>query len=166
MEPWYPTPPDTQRNVIAVTGTYTSGRKRAFEVTLIVLPAALLLQERVSFLPLIASPNSAGGVPLRTHVSRREVASDTRNLKGESQWNYWSSGQSKYKGPRKLTDRRWKEIKHTSKRARHAGQVRARALRRVARCLLLCAVARTANFSRITSRLLIKIVARGTSCKY
>lgn len=62
---------------MSVTGTCTSGHKRDFEVTVIVLPAAMLLQERVSFLPLIGSPNSPGGVPQRTHVSRREVVGDT-----------------------------------------------------------------------------------------
>lgn len=52
---------------------------------MIVLPAAMLLQERVSFPSLIGSPNSPFGVPGRTHMSRLEVVSGTLNLKDEPQ---------------------------------------------------------------------------------
>lgn len=82
--PWYQTLPDRLRNVSPVTGTCTSGHKRDFEVTVIVLPAAMLLQENVSFLSLIGSRNSPGGVPQRTHMSRK-VVGDTLNLKDKSQ---------------------------------------------------------------------------------
>lgn len=71
---------------------------------MIVLPAAMFLQEKVSFLSLIGSLNSPGGVPQRAHVSRREVVSDTFNLKGKSQRNYLSITQSKYIGKLRLMD--------------------------------------------------------------
>lgn len=45
-----------------------------------VMPADVLLQEKVSFLSLIGFQNSPGGVPLRTHVSLREAVGDTLNL--------------------------------------------------------------------------------------
>lgn len=79
---------------MTVTGTYISGHKRDFEVTVTVQHAAIL-REKVSFLSLIGSPNSPGGVPRRTHVSRREVVGDTLNLRGKSQRNHLSGAQSK-----------------------------------------------------------------------
>lgn len=66
-------PPGTGRNV---TGTNTSGHKRDFEVTLIVPPADMRLLEKVPFLLLIDSINSATVPHPALRRSLRKVVSE------------------------------------------------------------------------------------------